>query len=116
MPNILVVIQDYPSFSEQCEEISESLPSMTRECAKYGVYFLLTCNSAMGIRYKLQQNFSQMFVLQLNDKSDYMGILGNTGVCIRRRLREEGLSGTIRPCMSFRRSRSVKTRTRRRIW
>lgn len=79
VPNILVVIQDYPSFSEQCEEISESLPSMTRECAKYGVYFLLTCNSAMGIRYKLQQNFSQMFVLQLNDKSDYMGILGNTG-------------------------------------
>ncbi|MCI9147243.1 MAG: type VII secretion protein EssC [Hungatella sp.] len=78
VPNILVVIQDYPGFSEQCEEISDSLPSMTRECAKYGVYFLLTSNSAMGVRYKLQQNFSQMFVLQLNDKSDYTGILGNT--------------------------------------
>lgn len=79
VPNILVVIQNYPGFSEQCEELSDRLPSMTRECAKYGIFFLLTCNSAMGIRYKLQQNFSQMFVLQLNDKSDYMGILGNTG-------------------------------------
>ncbi len=91
VPNVLVIINDYPGFSEQYEEISDNLPSLTRDCARYGIFFLLTCSSSMGIRYKLQQNFSQVFSLQLNDKSDYTSILGNTGGVFPSRIYGRGI-------------------------
>lgn len=79
VPNIVIIINDYIGFSEQFEEINDRLPSLTRDCTKYGIFFIVSCTSSMGIRYKLQQNFTQTFVLQLNDKADYVSLLGNTG-------------------------------------
>jgi len=79
VPGIVVIINSYANFAEQYEEMDEQMVSLTRECTKYGIYFLVTNLTQTGIRYKLQQNFSQIFVLQLNDKSEYTAILGNTG-------------------------------------
>ncbi|MCM1217691.1 MAG: type VII secretion protein EssC [Lachnospiraceae bacterium] len=79
IPAIVVVINEYANFAEQYETLDDQMASMTRECTKYGIYFLITNVSQIGIRYKLQQNFSQIYVLQMNDKSDYTAILGNTG-------------------------------------
>ena len=79
VPSIVIVINDYIGFSEQFEEINDRLPSLTRDCTKYGIFFIVSCTSSMGIRYKLQQNFTQIYVLQLNDKADYVSLLGNTG-------------------------------------
>lgn len=82
IPAIVVIINEYANFAEQYETLDDQMASMTRECTKYGIYFLVTNVSQIGIRYKLQQNFSQVYVLQMNDKSDYTAILGNTGgVC-----------------------------------
>lgn len=79
VPSIVVIINGYANFAEQYEAMDEQMVSLTRECTKYGIYFLVTSLTQMGIRYKLQQNFSQIFVLQMNDKSEYTAILGNTG-------------------------------------
>lgn len=79
VPAIVVVINEYANFAEQYEDLDEHMASLTRDCIKYGIYFLITNLSQSGIRFKLQQNFSQVFVLQMNDKSDYTAILGNTG-------------------------------------
>lgn len=79
LPNIVVVINNYPNLAEQYEQLDEKITIMTRECSKYGVYFIVTSPSVMGIRYRLQQNFTQSFVLQLNDESDYASVLGRTG-------------------------------------
>ena len=79
IPAIVVIINEYANFAEQYETLDDQMASMTRECTKYGIYFLITNPSQVGIRYKLQQNFSQVYVLQMNDKSDYTAILGNTG-------------------------------------
>lgn len=79
VPAIVVIINEYANFAEQYEALDDQMASMTRECTKYGIYFLITNPSQVGIRYKLQQNFSQIYVLQMNDKSDYTAILGNTG-------------------------------------
>lgn len=79
VPNIIIVINDYIGFAEQFEEISDKLPTLTRDCSKYGIFFIVSCTSTMGLRYKLQQNFTQMYVLQMNDKADYISLLGNTG-------------------------------------
>ena len=77
--NILVIINNYANFVESYENYEEKLNSLTRECTKYGIYFVITANSTSAIRYKLSQNFTQTFVMQLNDKSDYYNVLGNTG-------------------------------------
>lgn len=79
VPAIVVIINEYANFAEEYEALDERMSSLTRDCAKYGIYFLITNLSQVGVRYKLQQNFSQVFVLQMNDKSDYISILGNTG-------------------------------------
>lgn len=79
VPNIVVLINNYTNMIEQYEELDEKITVMTRECSKYGVYFVVTSPSVMGIRYRLQQNFTQTFVLQLNDESEYSGVLGRTG-------------------------------------
>lgn len=79
MPNIVILINNYTNFAEQYEQAEEGLLSLTRDCTKYGIYFIVTCVSLMGIRYKMQQNFPQIYVLQQNDKTDYVSILGNTG-------------------------------------
>lgn len=79
LPNIVVLINNYPNLAEQYEELDEKITVLTRECPKYGIYFVVTCPSAIGIRHKLQQNFTQIYVLQLNDKTDYISLLGSTG-------------------------------------
>jgi len=79
MPYIVVVINNYLSFSEQYEQYDETVSSMSRECTKYGIYFVITSVSVSGIRHKMLQNFAQVFALQLNDKSDYISVLGTTG-------------------------------------
>lgn len=79
VPNIVVLINNYMNLTEQYEELDEKITVMTRECSKYGIYFVVTNPSLTGIRYRLQQNFTQVFVLQLNDESEYSGALGRTG-------------------------------------
>lgn len=79
MPYIVVVINNYLSFSEQYEQYDEMVSSMSRECTKYGIYFVITSVSVSGIRHRMLQNFGQTFALQLNDKSDYISVLGTTG-------------------------------------
>lgn len=78
VPGIVVIINEYANFAEQYEALDDRMASLTRDCTKYGIYFLITNLSQIGIRFRLQQNFSQVFVLQMNDKADYATILGNT--------------------------------------
>lgn len=78
MPYIVVVINNYLSFSEQYEQYDETVSFMSRECTKYGIYFVITSVSVSGIRHRMLQNFAQIFALQLNDKSDYISVLGTT--------------------------------------
>lgn len=91
IPGIVVVINEYANFAEQYEAMDERISSLTRDCTKYGIYFIITNLSQAGIRFKLQQNFSQVFVLQMNDKSDYTAILGNTGGVYPSRLQGRGI-------------------------
>lgn len=77
--NILVIINNYANFSESYDGYEERLNSITRECTKYGIYFIITVNNTGTVRYKLAQNFTQSYVMQLNDKTDYYNVLGNTG-------------------------------------
>jgi len=78
IPNILVVINNYSSFLELYPDEENLIISLTQDCAKYGVYFVLTVNSISGIRSRVTQNFGQNFALQLNDEMDYYAVIGKT--------------------------------------
>ncbi len=75
--NIVVVINNFAAFLEQYEEHEENIIYFTREGTKYGIYFVVTAVNTNDIRYRILQNFNQMYVLQLNDSSDYANVLGN---------------------------------------
>jgi len=80
--NIVVIINNFAVFAEMFEQQEDEISTLTRECQKYGIYFVLTATGSNSVRYRLQQNFKQILVLQMNDPSDYVGILGQTdGVC-----------------------------------
>lgn len=78
MPNILVVISNYTGFSETYESLDDSVYRLIREGNRFGIYFIITCMSSTGIRYRLTQNFKQVLCLQMTDKMDYANILGKT--------------------------------------
>jgi S-DNA-T family DNA segregation ATPase FtsK/SpoIIIE len=75
--SIVVIIHNYSGFAETYEEKEEAIAYLTREGIKYGIYFIVTALNTGAIRYRLLQNFKQLYVLQLNDPSDYSGVLGS---------------------------------------
>ena len=77
VPNIVIIINNYESYQETYPEFDDELIILSRECNKYGIYFVLTVNTPNGVRFKLRQNFSQNFVLEQNSYEDYTTILGN---------------------------------------
>ncbi|MBO0961677.1 type VII secretion protein EssC [Neobacillus sp. MM2021_6] len=77
LASIVVVIHNYAAFSEMYEDYEESISFLTREGLKYGIYFVVTAANTGAIRYRLLQNFKQLFVLQLNDTTEYSGVLGS---------------------------------------
>lgn len=78
LPALVVAIHNYSAFAEMYEEHEEAVSYLTREGTKYGIYFVLTAAHTGAVRYKLLQNFKQLLVLQLNDQTEYSGILGST--------------------------------------
>ena len=90
-PNILLVINNYAAFQELYEDQEDSISYLAMEGTKYGLYLVLTATSTSAIRYRIAQNFKQLLVLQLNDNSEYTGILGNTGGVFPSRLKGRGI-------------------------
>lgn len=77
VPCIVVMINNYEAYQDEYGEFDDELIVLTRECTKYGIYFLITVNTPNGIRFKLRQNFSFIYSLQQNSEDDYTTILGN---------------------------------------
>ena len=77
IPAIIVIINNYEAYQEMQSDHDEDLIIITRDCVKYGIYFIITVNTPNGVRFKLKQNFNQEFVLGQNNEDDYTTILGN---------------------------------------
>ena len=79
LPNILVVINGFETFNEAYgDQLFDSLISITRDCQKYGIYFVMTSASSNGVRSRLAQYLPNHLVLQMSDKYDYTSLLGRT--------------------------------------
>ena len=91
LPAILVAIHNYSAFSEMFEEQEDVLSFLSREGTKYGIYFIATSAVTSAIRYRIQQNFKQMILLQMNDSTEYGGVLGNTEGVVPSKLAGRGV-------------------------
>ena len=94
VPHILVVLRNYAAFSEEFDNLEEQLLRLTREGSKYGIFFLVTASAANSVRYRMSQNFSKLLALQLNDKADYVGLLGSTDGVFPSRIKGRGICKT----------------------
>ena len=77
VPYILLFINNYDVFQDTFDN-EETINSLTRECSKYGILFIVSVNTTGGMRYRLRQNFKSDITLQFNDQDDYSMIIGNT--------------------------------------
>ena len=91
MPTILVLINNYATFSENYADFEEELQTVTRECTKCGIIFTITASSYRDIRFRLIQNFKQKLALQLNNDDDYIYIFDKIGKKRASRLYGRGL-------------------------
>ena len=94
VPYILIVVNNYSHFYESYEKYEDLMITLTRECPKYGIYFIFTATNTMAVRYRMLQNFRQMYVMQMNDKADYVSILGNTGGVVPPAVKGRGIFKT----------------------
>ena len=71
-PNILIFIYDMDAFREAYDDfIDDVIGPITRNCAKYGIYFIVTGTNVNSLGYALEQNFGQYVSLNLLDSTDY---------------------------------------------
>jgi len=91
VPNIVVVINNYSIFREVYHDYEDQIVSITQECAKYGMYFVFAVTGLNGIGYRVTQNCSKTFALQLNDESDYSSVVGRTGGLYPAKFKGRGL-------------------------
>jgi len=80
MPMLVIIINNFEGFMETYEDkFEEQLLTLTRECVKYRITFVITASSYNGLRYRLTQNLNQKIALQLNKSDDYFSIFENIG-------------------------------------
>ena len=75
-PTTLVIINDFDAFKENFESLyDEDFATMTRNCAKVGIIFIITSTSINSLGYFLDNNFPKRIVLNLLDQSDYSSFI-----------------------------------------
>ncbi|MEG2564157.1 MAG: type VII secretion protein EssC [Bacilli bacterium] len=74
-PLIIIVINNYESFSETYVKYAEGIQGFIRDGAKYGVVFIITVSSTSTVRSRMAQSFNHKITLQLAADSDYRTLL-----------------------------------------
>lgn len=73
MPMIVVLLNEYGNFTQNFGNYEEEMVSITKECTKYGIVFVVTGSAVNDLRLKLVQNFKRKIALQLiNDDYSFV--------------------------------------------
>ncbi|MDE5889022.1 MAG: hypothetical protein K2H20_03285, partial [Bacilli bacterium] len=81
LPNVIVIINGFELYNENYgDETFDTISTLSRDCQKYGVYFIMTSTTSNGIRSRLAQYLPNHLVFQMNDKYDYSTLLSRTKI------------------------------------
>lgn len=91
LPVIILMVNGYDSFMEVYPEQENTILQYAREGFKYGLMLVMSTSGISSIRYKLDQNFGQKFVLQLNQENDYRSLISGVGKLLPSKIKGRGL-------------------------
>ena len=74
LPSILLIINNYEGLSESYNSFFEELITITRDCARYGVYMVVTLNAINSLTRRVTNNFSKRIALHLTESTQYSDI------------------------------------------
>ncbi len=76
--NIIVILYGMDVFRESFEDIYDNMFStITRDCTKYGINFIIAGISGLALSYSVESNFSKKIVLNLADQTEYGNYFSN---------------------------------------
>ena len=75
-PLKVCIINNYDAFTESFSRLNDLLSSFYRECARYGICFIITCSTQTSIRMKVSEYFTNKLCLNMPKDEDYRNILG----------------------------------------
>ncbi len=79
LPLYVAIINGYDSFQESYSAYEDLITRIARDGSRYGVLLIIATSSTSGMYSRLTRNFPNQIVLDMNDKNDYMNILGKIG-------------------------------------
>lgn len=91
LPLIVVMINSYDTLLELQPNVPEHLASFTRDCERYGIIFIVSCNGMSSIGRRIAQNFDTVYTLHLTDPTDYYSILNTRNRLTPRNIFGRGL-------------------------
>ena len=77
LPFIVVILNDFDALCEGDFMLQETISQYCRDCERYGISFILTCNNVSSVRGKMRQSFKNTFALEMNNPDDYNLVVGN---------------------------------------
>lgn len=76
LPAIHLIIANYGAFQEAYGTYEDFITTLSRDGSKCGIFLIMTVLSVSGVKYRIAQNFSNVFSLNLIDGA-YSSIFGS---------------------------------------
>ncbi len=80
IPAIMLIIDNYSVFNELFADYENVIISLSRDGGNYGIYLIITGSSVDSVKSRILQNVKLMIALQLNDKFDYVSVVGKSDI------------------------------------
>ncbi|MEN8904551.1 MAG: type VII secretion protein EssC [Clostridiales bacterium] len=91
IPNIILFIDNFSALMEIYPDYDEYIIQFSREGSNVGLHLVMTGNSTMSINFKISVNLKLAIALNMQEKSDYMDIVGQTNGLEPRNVSGRGL-------------------------
>ena len=71
MPIMLVIFNNYESINESNQDLYEIFGELIRDSERYGIVFMVTCNTLSAVPDRFKQSMPNTLPLKLKDVADY---------------------------------------------
>ncbi len=76
MPNILLVVDNYPGFAEGYSAYDDMMYSLIRDGLRVGMHAIISAVSSSSLRLRLTQSFKRVICMQMPERAEYTLLLG----------------------------------------
>ena len=92
LTTLCIYLNHYGNFKEYYPKMSETFEKITRDCIRYGIIFIVSCDNQSTLTYRVNQNFTTFYFTRMNDASNYYEFFGFGNKVEPRKLFGRGLA------------------------